>query len=154
MQIIDQSLSAPQSYVMVRNERMGGFVPSYDGSQTEGDGDFSFFDLVDMVNPLQHIPVLNMAYRALTGDEIKPISQIIGGAVFGGFAGATGGIVNTIIQAETGKDLGGHVTSLAFGGGRASVVASAVQEHIAYDDLPVSLLSFAQRPLPVLDKPV
>lgn len=76
---------------------------------------FGFFDLIDMVNPLQHIPIVGTLYRALTGDEIKPIAQIVGGAVFGGAIGAAGGIANAIVQSETGKDIGDNALSFIRG---------------------------------------
>lgn len=72
---------------------------------------FGFRDLVDMINPLQHIPLVNLAYRQITGDEIKPIGKIIGGAMFGGPMGATSGIIDVIIKQETGKDMAGNALS-------------------------------------------
>jgi hypothetical protein len=66
---------------------------------------FGFSDFIDMINPLQHIPLINHIYRELTGDRIKPISQIIGGALFGGPVGAASGLANAVAEAETGKDL-------------------------------------------------
>ena len=77
------------------------------------DAEFGFGDLVDMVNPLHHMPLVNMAYRGITGDEIKPVSRVIGGAVFGGGIGAGSALVNVAIEHETGKDLGGHALSMA-----------------------------------------
>lgn len=77
--------------------------------------EFGFFDLVDMINPLQHIPVVSSIYRAVTGDEIKPVSQIVGGAAFGGVLGAASGIANAIVQEETGKDIGGNVIGMVMG---------------------------------------
>lgn len=65
---------------------------------------FGFFDLLDMVNPLQHIPILSFFYRAITGDEIKPISQIIGGGVFGGPLGAASGLLSAVVEDATGKE--------------------------------------------------
>ena len=73
---------------------------------------FDFFDFIDMVNPLQHIPVLNYAYRSLTGDSIKPISSIIGGAVFGGPIGAASGLVTAVLKQETGGSLPETVLSI------------------------------------------
>ncbi len=80
----------------------------------EEDG-FGFFDLLDIVNPLQHIPLVSVAYRAITGDEIKSMPRILGGAVFGGPAGAAMGIVNAVIEEETGEDIIGAATSLVRG---------------------------------------
>lgn len=76
---------------------------------------FGFLDLIDMINPLQHIPVIGTLYRAVTGDTIKPISQIVGGAAFGGVLGAAGGLVNAIAQEETGKDIGENVLGFVMG---------------------------------------
>lgn len=76
------------------------------------DESFGFFDLLDMLNPLQHIPLVSHLYRSLTGDEIKPISKIIGGTLFGGPAGGAGALANVIIEHETGADVTGNVIAL------------------------------------------
>src|SRR3546814_5593745 len=47
-------------------------------------GELTFSDLLDLVNPLQHIPGVAQVYRAVTGDAIKPAVKIVGGALFGG----------------------------------------------------------------------
>lgn len=77
--------------------------------------EMTFSDIVDMVNPLQHIPLVSNVYREITGDEIKPISRIIGGGVFGGAAGAASNLVEVIIMEETGKDITGNVVSIVAG---------------------------------------
>lgn len=68
------------------NSKFGG--PSAPRLISEGlaaESGQSFGDLItDMVNPLQHIPVIGQLYRAVTGDEIAPASQVAGGAIFGG----------------------------------------------------------------------
>lgn len=76
------------------------------------DDEFGFEDLIDIVNPLHHIPLVNIAYQSLTGDTIKPAGRILGGAVFGGFAGAAAGIANVIVEEETGKDMAGNVVAM------------------------------------------
>ncbi len=73
---------------------------------------FGFGDLVDIVNPLQHLPVIGTLYRQLTGDQIRPSSTVLGGALFGGAAGAAGSLVNVIIAEETGKDIAGHALAM------------------------------------------
>lgn len=74
--------------------------------------EFGFADLLDMINPLHHIPLVGNVYRYVTGDDIKPSSQIIGGAVYGGFMGAASGLVNAIAKEETGKDVSENVLAL------------------------------------------
>ena len=49
---------------------------------------FNFRDVLDLVNPLQHIPVVGNLYRHLTGDIAAPAIRIAGGALFGGPLGA------------------------------------------------------------------
>jgi hypothetical protein len=73
---------------------------------------FGFGDLIDIVNPLHHIPLVNHLYESVTGDTIKPSGRIIGGAIFGGVAGAAAGIANVIVEEETGKDLTGNMVAL------------------------------------------
>jgi hypothetical protein len=67
--------------------------------------DFSFFDLLDIINPLQHIPIVSSIYRNVTGDEIKPAARAIGGFLFGGPLGLATGIVNGAMASTTGRDL-------------------------------------------------
>ena len=43
-----------------------------------GQDGFTFFDFLDIINPLQHIPVISTIYRSLTGDKIDPGSRIAG----------------------------------------------------------------------------
>ncbi len=177
MENIAQNTENPHSQrniYQVKNERMGGFVPSWDAPTTnikqesfdnilssyspkpeiinitpsKQDNEFGFLDLIDMVNPLQHIPIVNMAYRSLSGDEIKPISKIIGGGIFGGAIGVASGIVNAIIEEETGKDVIGNVT--AFAGISKKEAPDFNNEYKAYEDLPASLLAFAETPMPTL----
>jgi|GEM_PF-1510078 len=80
-------------------------------ADAEGE-EFGFGDLIDIVNPLHHIPLVSVLYESVTGDTIKPSGRIIGGAVFGGFAGAAAGIANVIIEEETGKDVAGNVVAM------------------------------------------
>lgn len=70
---------------------------------------FSFRDVLDIINPLHHIPIIGNIYRAVTGDEIKAPARILGGGIFGGIIGAVAGVVNAVISKVTGKDVGEHV---------------------------------------------
>lgn len=86
-------------------------------AETTDSEPFGFFDLIDMVNPLQHIPVVSSLYRSITGDEIKPVARIIGGTVFGGPAGGAMSLANVIIEEETGKDITGNMIAMVQGEG-------------------------------------
>lgn len=77
-----------------------------------GDDEPSFWDLLDVINPLQHIPVVNTLYQELTGDKIGVGARLAGGTLFGGSIGLVASAIGCIIEEETGDDIGGHVMAL------------------------------------------
>jgi len=80
----------------------------------QGKDQFGFGDLVDMINPLHHVPVVGHFYREMTGDQIKPISRIMGGAAFSGPFGVASALIDTVAVQETGKDMTGNTLAFAF----------------------------------------
>ena len=77
-----------------------------------GKDGFTFDDFLDIINPLQHIPVISTLYRELSGDQIAHMPRILGGALFGGPIGAGAAVVNAALHQETGKDIVEHVVAL------------------------------------------
>jgi hypothetical protein len=77
-----------------------------------GDDGFSFADILDILNPLQHIPVVATIYRALTGDMLAPAPRVLGDTLFGGAIGAATGVANALLEYASGKDAGAHVLAL------------------------------------------
>jgi len=78
----------------------------------EGDDEPSFWDLLDVINPLQHIPIVNDLYREATGDKIGVAARLVGGTLFGGPLGLIASAANCILEESTGHDAGGHVLAL------------------------------------------
>lgn len=106
---------------------------------------FGFADLIDMINPLQHIPVIGHIYREITGDQIKPISNIIGGALFAGPVGAASGLIDTVAKIETGKDVAGNIVNFIAEENLSDQQGSVNRLQISDDspeDLPGALLAF------------
>ena len=101
---------------------IGGKNGTGTDSDAGGSG-FSFGDLVDVLNPLQHIPVVSTLYRRLTGDEIDPMSRVAGGALFGGWIGGVASVANALIERATGDDLGGHIATAFLGDGEETDTA-------------------------------
>ena len=112
---LTQALNAPEQnnsdIALAYNAEAGTISPAQNSAQ-----EFGFGDLIDMINPLHHVPVVGHMYREFTGDEIKPIGNIIGGALFGGPLGAASGLINAIAIEETGKDITGNAMAFTFSG--------------------------------------
>jgi hypothetical protein len=83
--------------------------------QAFGVDGFTFLDFLDVINPLQHIPLVGNMYRSLTGDEIDPGSRIAGSTLFGGPIGTVVALANVTIEQKTGQDIGGHMITLLSG---------------------------------------
>jgi hypothetical protein len=71
----------------------------------------SFWDVLDVVNPLQHIPGVNKVYQAITGDTIRTPAKVAGAALFFGPVGLALAGADAVLEKETGKDAMGHVAS-------------------------------------------
>ncbi len=84
-------------------------------SPATDDEGFTFNDLLDVINPLQHVPVVSTLYREFTGDEIRPESRVLGGGLFGGVIGAAGSLLDVALETMTGDTAGGHVMTALFG---------------------------------------
>lgn len=77
--------------------------------------EFGFRDIVDIINPLQHIPIVATLYRNMTGEKIGAVARVVGGALWGRLGGFVSGLVNTVVDWFTGKDIGDHIYSALFG---------------------------------------
>jgi len=93
-----------QPHLSARQRALG-----HDGTSA---GEFSFGDFIDIINPLQHIPVVSTLYREITGDEISAPARILGDTLFGGPMGFVSSIANVFYEEVAGEDPG--ETLLAF----------------------------------------
>ncbi len=100
------------------SERMGD-------AEDAPEREFSFGDFLDIINPLQHIPIIGTIYRALTGDEISPSASIFGGFLFGGPLGFVIAIANAIFEEASGQDMGETVLAALVGDDTATDVQTA-----------------------------
>lgn len=103
-------------------------VPAPSGAEDDG-WDFSFHNLLGILNPLQHLPVIGTLYRAVTGDTIGLPEKVAGDALYGGLWGAVSGLADAAFEMVTGKDVGDTVLALFTGGGDAKPVAVAVADN-------------------------
>ncbi len=127
---MQQGFAPSSSHAMAESAK-----PAIDYTPEKPTGDdYTFDDFIDVINPLQHLPVIGTLYRKFTGDVIKPMSNIVGGAIFGGPIGAVSSLVNVMVKEGTGKDIGENALSLA---GFDAKQAAPSKPKIAYDPAPV-----------------
>lgn len=101
----------------------------HNGGPVEIQGDMSFWDFLDIINPLQHIPIVSTIYREITGDTIQPSMRIMGDMLYGGVIGGMASIANAVVEQATGQDVGETVmASLGFGGGDHPAASTAVAD--------------------------
>lgn len=116
---------AKQSFQMVfdQNDRMAGSVPVWNSSprfaenlagqvnspdkpadkDRSQEASFGLSDVIDIINPLQHIPVISHLYQRMTGDTIGSVAEIVGGALFGGPIGLVTSAGMVAYEAATGQ---------------------------------------------------
>jgi hypothetical protein len=113
---------------------------------------FSFADALDIVNPLQHLPLIGTLYRKLTHDEMGTPEKIIGDTLFGGLPGLISSVADTAFEKITGKNFADTALSLFDSGDEQPKLADAtlaapentlanVTPTLAYDRADVTLAS-------------
>lgn len=90
------------------------------------DGKFGWDDVVDLINPLQHIPLVNIAYRHFTGDQENGSAELLGGIAFGPL-GALSAIADLAVRSTTGRDIGENVIAMVTGSDKADAAANIAQ---------------------------
>ena len=114
-------------------------------------GHSSFLDdVLDVINPLQHIPVVSTLYRAATGDQIGDMERVAGDTLYGGLMGFGSSLANVIFKDVTGKDIGDTVLSWLDGGdsAKAGSPASATKLAAAEPAMPPRSLTAHAAPSP------
>jgi hypothetical protein len=60
---------------------------------------------LEMINPLQHIPIVSHFYRNATGTDIPELAKIIGGGLTGGVIGAASSAAMSVAEGISGQPL-------------------------------------------------
>jgi len=75
------------------------------------DGGPSFSDVLDILNPLQHIPIINTIYQHLTGDTEGAVADVAGGTLWAGPIGLVGSLIDLAVKSDTGKSISDNILS-------------------------------------------
>jgi len=76
-----------------------------DSSSSAPTAVFGWDDFLDVINPLQHIPIVAQIYRAVTGDQINGAAELIGSLPLGpiGIIGTMGTIADLAVKDTTAR---------------------------------------------------
>lgn len=130
-----QTAPLPSTDVHLPKVPQNRFGREHEGDHETRHVEGEFWDLVDVVNPMQHIPVVASIYRDITEDEIKPAAKIAGGTLFGGVLGFASSIFDSVVEEVSGQDMTQTaVTALSQDG---------PEDNLNADDLPADELSAA-----------
>lgn len=105
----------PGTDFVLRNQNYVRQMQAPVAKPSETHSGFSFGDLLDVINPLQHIPVVSTIYRHLTGDEIGTPEKIAGDTLYGGVTGFLCSVGDAIFTEVTGKSVGDTVYAAVIG---------------------------------------
>lgn len=111
--------NAPDDVVVVNGRKD---IQSFD----DPDGP-SFSDVLDVINPLQHIPIINTIYQHLTGDKEGAVADLAGGMLWGGPIGLGAAMANLVVESITGKSISDNALALVDGDEDGTATADAGQ---------------------------
>lgn len=101
-------------------------IPAAGRSAWHDPSGFGFRDILDVINPLQHLPIIGSIYRWMTGDRPGAAAKIAGDALYGGPIGVGVGLLGAVLEDKEGHDLGERALAALFGPvGHATAIAAA-----------------------------
>jgi hypothetical protein len=116
----------PSSATRLAGQRLAfGSTAPEAGEGFWGKDGFTARDVVDAINPLEHIPFVSTLFDQITGHEASPASKLIGGALIGGPIGFLASLADVVFSQQTGHSAGGAVVAALTGTDAITEVAAA-----------------------------
>lgn len=137
---IPRVISPPPTPAFPQAKALAPASSESSGFKPFGDDGLSFADLLDIINPLHHLPIIGSLYRAISGDSIDPASRVAGSALFGGPIGAAFAAANVALEHFSGDDMEGHVAALVQQEQKKAPLQSTV---LSIDPVTVALLGLS-----------
>lgn len=126
-------------------------MPSAVQTRTADSGEDFFHRVLDVINPLQHLPVVGTLYRAITGEHIGPVEKIAGDTLYGGMWGAIASVADVAFEQITGKSAEDTVLAWFKPDDAATGVASAgIRPRMAVN-APLPPADMPSRPVDIAD---
>jgi len=109
-----------------------------------------FRDILDGINPLNHIPIVSEMLESETGHKVSTASKLIGGALLGGPVGLFAAVIDSVFEQATGKSAVGTMIAALSGdetgaGSGTMLAANEIKDEAA----PTQLAQNTQFAVPV-----
>lgn len=86
-----------------------------DATEFFGADGLSWHDVVDAINPLEHIPIISELFDSATDHTPSTAAKLAGGALLGGPLGFIASLASVIFETQTGHGIGGAVLAALSG---------------------------------------
>jgi hypothetical protein len=107
----------------------------------------TFGDLVDAINPLNHIPFVSGLFGEDGAPKVSPASKIIGGALLGGPVGLFAAVADAVFEEATGKGAAESMVAALTG----DSAAAEIQVASAEAETPALQVASAAAPVTAVD---
>jgi hypothetical protein len=137
----------PGTDMVLRNQeyaRQLAATPASAKEDSDSGAGFSFGDFLDIINPLQHIPVVSTLYRHWTGDTIGTPEKIAGDTLYGGLTGLACSVGDALFTELTGKDVGDTVYAALIGDDKTTPATAVAANTTDADNTPDDLSTTPQ----------
>ena len=117
----------PGGVIPINMSRSDAATPSTEQASAEKPADQTesfFHHLLDVINPLQHLPVIGTIYRAITGERLDAVEKIAGDTLYGGLWGAVTSIADVAFEGLTGKSFEDTALALFKGDDKTRVAST------------------------------
>jgi len=131
MPVADFAQGVQRSFPMVGQSlswAQGKDAPRTQSAQIVAPNGKSFWDnVLDVINPLQHLPIVGTIYRNITGDKMGDLEKVAGDTLYGGPIGLASSLADVAFEKLTGKDFEDTVLGYFDGGGKTTAIASTAK---------------------------
>lgn len=86
--------------------------------------EITFGDVLQAVNPLNHIPFVSQ----LNNNPVSPLVKMVGSAVIGGPIGLAAAAIDAVFEEATGRSVAGNVIHMALNGPEESASRTAQEK--------------------------
>lgn len=138
------SVYSAEYHAMMPSPPSGAEKVTVSAEKTQNGQQEGFFHhLLDVINPLQHLPLVGTLYRAITGDHLGPVEKVMGDTLYGGLWGAVSSVADVAFEGLTGKSVEDTVLGWFSHDSHSKVAAAKIAAPAITPD---TTLSFAGMP--------